>query len=202
MYDSSLYMANLDAESLSTNIPLNETTNYCVSDLYSKNICNGKHSKRDLFKLLDTATSESSFTFDYLLYKQVIKQVYILWTPPLQMHFYAITKKWLHNCPIHFKSMIYKSYVDNIFVIFSSKEDLQLFEDSMSKQHKCLKFIHEAVNNNSFSFLDIRITRHNQQLKTSVYRKPTFSGVLTYYESYLDQTYKKSLIDTLLFRCF
>ena len=118
------------------------------------------------------------------------------------MHFYAIIKKWLDNCPIHFKSMIYKRYVDNIFVIFSSKEDLQLFEDSMSKQHKCLKFIHEAVNNNSFSFLDIRITHHNQQLKTSVYRKPTFSGVLTYYESYLDQTYKKSLTDTLLFRCF
>ena len=118
------------------------------------------------------------------------------------MHFYAIIKKWLDNCPIHFKSMIYKRYVDSIFVIFSSKEDLQLFEDSMSKQHKYLKFIHEAVNNNSFSFLDIRITRHNLQLKTSVYRKPTFSGVLTYYESYLDQTYKKSLTDTLLFRCF
>ena len=72
MYDSSLYMASLDAESLSTNIPLNETTNYCVSDLYNKNIYNGKHSKRDLFKLLDTATSESFFTFDYPLCKQVI----------------------------------------------------------------------------------------------------------------------------------
>ena len=72
MYDSSLYMASLDAESLSTNIPLNETTNYCVRNLSNKNIYNGKHSKRDLFKLLDTATSESSFTFDYLIYKQVI----------------------------------------------------------------------------------------------------------------------------------
>ena len=36
----------------------------------------------------------------------------------------------------------------------------------------------------------------------SVYRKPSFSGVFTHYESYLNQTYKKSLIDTLLFRCF
>ena len=72
----------------------------------------------------------------------------------------------------------------------------------MNKQHKCLKFTSEAENDNSFSFLDIKITRHNQQFKISVYRKPTFSGVFTHYESYLDQTYKKSLMDTLLFCCF
>ena len=71
----------------------------------------------------------------------------------------------------------------------------------MNKQHKCLKFTSEAENDNSFSFLDIEVTRHNQQFKTSVYRKPTFISVFTHYESYVDQTYK-SLIDTLLFRCF
>ena len=54
---------------------------------------------------------------------------------------------------------------------------------------------------NYFLFLDIKITCHNQQFKTSVHRKPTFSGVFMHYESYLDQTYKKSLIDTLLFYC-
>ena len=51
-------------------------------------------------------------------------------------------------------------------------------------------------------FLDTKITHHNQQLKTSVYRKPTLSGVFTHYESYLDQSYKKPLIDTLLLCCF
>ena len=99
-------------------------------------------------------------------------------------------KEWLDNCPIHFKPVIYKRYVDDIFVLFSSKEHLQLFVDYMNKQHKCLKFTSEAENDNSFSFLDIKITRHNQQFKTSVYRKPTFSGVFTHYESYVDQTYK------------
>ena len=69
----------------------------------------------------------------------------------------------------------------------------------MNKQHKYLKFTSESENDNSFSFIEI--TRHNQQFKTFVYRKPTFSGVFTHYESYLDQTYK-SLIDSLLFRCF
>ena len=48
----------------------------------------------------------------------------------------------------------------------------------------------------------MKITRHNQQFKKFVYRKPTFSGVFMHYESYLDQSYENSLIDTLLFRCF
>ena len=96
--------------------------------------------------------------------------------------------------------MICKRYVDDILIFFSSKEHLQLFVDYMNKR-KCLKFTSEAENDNSFSFLDIKVTRHNHQFKIAFYRKPTFSGVFTHYESYLDQAYKKSLIDTLLFRC-
>ena len=80
-------------------------------------------------------------------------------------------KQWLDNCLIHFKPMIYKKYVDDIFVLSSSKEHLQLFVDFMSKQHKCITFTSEIEHGNSFSFLDIEITRHNQQFKTFVYRK-------------------------------
>ena len=86
IYDSSLYMASLDFKSLFTDIPLYETINNCVSDLQNKNLYNGKRSKRDLFKLLETATSESSFIFDYLLYKQVDERDWVLlWVSPLQM---------------------------------------------------------------------------------------------------------------------
>ena len=84
-----------------------------------------------------------------------------------------------HSCPIHVKPMICKRYIDDIFVLFSFKEHLQLFADYMNKQHKCLKFTSEAENDNSLSFLDSKIARHNQQFKTSVYRKPTLSGVVT-----------------------
>ena len=68
-YDSSLFMSSLVVESLFTNIPLKETINNCVSDLRNKNLYNKKLKKSDLFKLLETATSDSSFVFDFLLYK-------------------------------------------------------------------------------------------------------------------------------------
>ena len=61
---------------------------------------------------------------------------------------------------------------------------------------------HKACLSLSTCFLDINITCQNNQLKTSVYRKPTFSGVFTHYESYIDQSYKKLLIFTLLSRCY
>ena len=64
-YDSSLFMASLDVESLFTNIHLKETINNCVNDLHNKNIYNGKLSKSNLFKLMETAKNESSFIFDF-----------------------------------------------------------------------------------------------------------------------------------------
>ena len=42
-----------------------------MNDLHNKNLYNGKLNKSDLFKLMETATSESSFIFDFLLYKQI-----------------------------------------------------------------------------------------------------------------------------------
>ena len=40
-YDSPLYMASFDVESLFTKIPLSETINNCVSDLQNKNFIMG-----------------------------------------------------------------------------------------------------------------------------------------------------------------
>ena len=63
-------MGSLHVETLFTNIPLNETINNCISHLHNRNLYNGKLNKRELFKLLETATSKSSFILNYLLYKK------------------------------------------------------------------------------------------------------------------------------------
>ena len=55
-------MASLDVEPLFTKMPLNETINNCISDQH-KNLYNGQLGNRNLFKLLETAPSESSFIF-------------------------------------------------------------------------------------------------------------------------------------------
>ena len=54
----------------------------------------------------------------------------------------------------------------------------------------------------TFSFLDVKITRRNNQLVTSVFSKATFSGVFTNFKSFLPVAYKFGLIYTLLHRSF
>ena len=135
IYDSFLFMASLDVDSLFTNIPLKETINNCVSDLHNKNLYIGNLNKSDLFKLLETAISESSFTFDFLLYKQIDRVAMgSPLSPTLANAFLChYEKEWLHNCPSHFKLIVYRRYVDDILVLFSSKEHLQLFVDYLNK---------------------------------------------------------------------
>ena len=116
-------MATLEVESVFTNIPLNETISNCVV-IYIIKIM-------EIFsKFLQTATSESSFIFDYLLYKQVDGVTMVSPLGPIFANAFIrhYEKEWLGNCPIHFKPMIYKRYVDDIFGLFSFKEHPQLFE--------------------------------------------------------------------------
>ena len=56
--------------------------------------------------------------------------------------------------------------------------------------------------NNSLSFLDIKLLEATNKFTTSVYRKPTFSGVFTNFESFIPNSYKYALIFTLLHRAF
>ena len=70
-YHSSLYMGSLKIEPLFTIIPLNETISNCVSGLRNTNLYNGKLRKKDLYKLLENATSELSFIFGCLLYNKL-----------------------------------------------------------------------------------------------------------------------------------
>ena len=71
----------------------------------------------------------------------------------------------------------------------------------MNTRHKNLKFIYFEYNN-SFSFLDVKITRENNGFSTSVFRKATFSGVFTNFDSFIFESYKTNLIFTVLFCCF
>ena len=84
--------------------------------------------------------------------------------------------------------MVYKRYVDDFFVLFKSKEHLKLFVNYMNSKHSNIKFTFETEDSNNFSFLDAKITRLNKRFVTSIFRKATFSGVFTNYDSFISDT--------------
>ena len=103
-------------------------------------------------------------------------------------------KIWLQNCPSEFKPLIYRRYVDDTFLLFRSKHHIEEFRNYLNRQQKNIKFTSETENENSISFLHIKITRSNNKFMTSVYRKPTFSGVFTNFGSFIPKSYKYNLL--------
>ena len=82
------------------------------------------------------------------------------------------------------------------------KHHIEKFRNYLNRQHKSIKFTSETENENSISFLDIKITRDNNKFMTSVYRKSTFSRVFSNFESFIPKSYKYNLLFTLLHRAF
>ena len=72
----------------------------------------------------------------------------------------------------------------------------------MSSKHRNVKFTFETEDSNNLSFIDVKITRQNKQIVTSIFCKATFSGVFTNYDSFISDTNKIRLVRTILFRFF
>ena len=80
---------------------------------------------------------------------------------------YVITKKQeLSNSPPDFQLLIFKRFVDDIFVIFTSQAELIRFVNYIKKQHPNVKFTFQAEQNNTFSFLVIKVCRENTEAST------------------------------------
>ena len=197
-------MTSFDIESLFINIPLQETIDLFVENLFQDRTHVDNLSRDSFRELLTTTKSESLILFDQEFYKQHdgVAMGSPL-APTLANVFICYHEKiWLQNCPSEFKPVIYRRYVDYTFLIFRSKHHIEKFRNYLNRQHKNIKFTSETENENSILFLGIKITRDNNKFMTSVYHKRTFSVVFTNFGSFIPKSYKYNLLFTLLHRAF
>ena len=203
-FNSNLVMASFDVESLFTNIPLKETIDLCVDILFYDRTNIDGITKDFFHDLLTICMSESLVLFDGEYYQQIDG---VAMGSPLGPTFANIflcfyERIWLENCPVEFKPVVYRRFVDDTFLLFRSYEHIEKFRAYINYQHPNIKFTSEIEENNCMSFLDIKITRELNSFSTSVYRKPTFSGVFTNFDSFIPLSYKTGLIWSLLYRAF
>ena len=85
--------------------------------------------------------------------------------------------KWLNDCPEKFKPVLYKRYVDDLFVLFKRPEHVKPFVDYMNSKHKNINFSFETEKGEEMLFLDVNVFHENGKFVTKVYRKETFTGV-------------------------
>ena len=201
--DPSLIMGSLDVDALFTNIPLDETIDICISELYKNDDLVKKLDKKEMKDLLQLACKDNLFLFDGSYYNQIDG---VAMGSPLGPHlantFMNFHEKiWLEKCPLEFKPKYYRRYVDDIFVLFESVEKMKKFESYLNSQHENIRFTSEFESDGKLPFLDMLVDRNNG-MSTSVYRKPTFTGIYTHFTSFLPSVYKMGLLSTILFRYY
>ena len=202
--DAELFMVSFDVESLFTNIPLDETINICVNRLYNQKKKVRGLLKRHFKELLTLATKSSCFLFNGVYYSQIdgVAMGSPLGPTLANLFLSYHEEKWLSDCPVQFRPRYYRRYVDDVFLMFQNRSHVKKFQRYMNSRHQNIKFTVEEEENDSISFLDIKITRNDGKLTTSIYRKKTFSGVYVNYNSFLPRDYKRGLISTLLHRAY
>ena len=111
-------------------------------------------------------------------------------------------KIWLKNYQGP-SNLFHRRYVDDVFCVFDNEYDAELFFDFINSQHPNIKFTIEKETNKVLAFLDVCIDNNDPScLKTSTYRKKTFTGLLTNFFSFTSFSYKVGLIRTLVDRAY
>ena len=143
--DAGLFITSLDVDSLFTNITLEETINICVNDLFRSNSSIYGLNERQIMEMLSLTTKESIILFDMAFYILVdgVPMGSPL-GPSLANAFLCHHEtKWLNDCPEKFKPVLYKRYVDDIFVLFKRPEHVKPFVDYMNSKYKNINFSFE-----------------------------------------------------------
>ena len=92
----------------------------------------------------------------------------------------------------------YRRHVDDTLVKMPNAESATDFLQVLNRVHPSLSFTMELEHEGSIPFLSTVVTRCGNTLKTEVYRKPTDTGLLYHFQSYVDNRYKKGLANTMV----
>ena len=193
------FMCSFDITSLFTNIPLEATVKICLDTLYRDPEISKPPIPEKLFeKLVLKATTEVEFSFDGVMYRQ--KDGVAMGSPlgPVLANIFVghcETKVEESSWPL-----FYNRFVDDTCSIFRSKENALQFFSTLNSLHPSLCFTMEVEANNRLPFMDVQLERVDGRLVRSVYRKPTFTGLYTRWDSFAPTDQKVNLIKSLTSR--
>jgi len=86
-------------------------------------------------------------------------------------------------------------YVDDTFTAIQ-KDEIDDFHDHLNEQNADIQFTKEIEENGKLPFLDCLVSRDNNELRTTVYRKPTHTDRLLDESSYNPTSHKATTIKT------
>ena len=91
--------------------------------------------------------------------------------------------------------------MDDTFALFSGgKPEALKFLNTLNGLHPSLVFTMESKEDNKLPFLDVLVFREEKEFSSTIYRKPTFTGLYNRWDSYSAYDQKVALIRSLTLR--
>ena len=181
-----------DIESLFTNIPINDTIDYILDQIYVKHKLKPICSKLIFKHLLIKLSAEVTFTFNSKFCKQTDG---CTMGGLLSVTFSDIyMTKMERDVARPFNPIFYRRYVDDIY----NRQKVNTKDDpceALNKYHKNIKL---TVEKSPSKLLDTKLLINNGIYETQVYRKET--KILTHWSSNIPKRYKRNAISVDLHR--
>jgi len=193
------FMASFDVKSLFTMIPLDETIDLCVKQF--KEFYGGGDAI--LFEqLLRFSVKDVNFLFDDHWYQQIDGVSMGSPLAPTMANIFMINLEKKISNFTGIKPTLYTRYVDDIFLIFKDKSNLEPFFTFMNSLHPNIQFTYEVEKDHVLPFLDALVFVKDNRYFTSQYFKPTDTGLYLTPFSQCDKKYNSTLLNTLFDRTY
>lgn len=198
--DDTCEMICTDVSSLFTNIPVDETIDI-ICDVWFRGageppkVGDQSISETSLRQLLNAVSKNVLFVFNGKLFRQ---KDGLAMGSPLSGSFADIFVGHHERHLLSSKAIqpiSYSRYVDDVHII-CKRGDSSTIVRMLNAMHPALTF----TTDDGDHFLDVRIHRSGSTLETSVYRKPSFTGMYIHYQAYCPKQYKVNLVRNLFNR--
>ena len=107
----------------------------------------------------------------------------------------------LKNALLNLKQFFIKDF-DDIFDLYKSTNHLEKSRNYFNICYPNMSFSVGKKKMVRMPYFDGEISREKGKIVTTVYRKPTFSGIYNHFESSLLSSDKFAMLYTLVYRCF
>ena len=196
------FMCSFDVVSLFTNVPLDETIEICADVLYRDDDVEPVFtalSEKSFCNLMRQVTSGVEFSFDDMMYRQ---KDGVAMGSPLGPVLADIFVGWCESrIPADAWPHVYCRFVDDSFGHFDKRKDIDRFLCLLNNLHPALRFTCEHENDGRLPYLDVLVENGlSKDMMTSVYRKPTFTGLYITWDSFCATKYKINLVKNLVER--